>query len=400
MKALELYIHIPFCVKKCLYCDFLSAPAGKEQQEEYVEGLCQQIRTYGELAKAYHIVSVFIGGGTPSILEGEQITGILEAVYDTFTVDAGAEITIEMNPGTVTEEKLKAYKEGGINRMSIGLQSAKNEELQMLGRIHTFEEFLDTYRLARETGFDNINIDLMSAIPGQTLKGWEETLRKTAKLRPEHISAYSLIIEEGTPFYEKYGDRNADERYEEDRGADEELRDEESTSDATAVSESIGEARRKGIKELPGEEEERQMYWQTKEILGEYGYHRYEISNYALPGYECRHNLGYWNRTEYLGIGTGAASLIDHRRWNYGEEPKKLSRTEEMEECMFLGLRKTEGVSKERFAAEFECSMESVYKEVLKKMCKLGLMEDTGGFVRLTKRGIDVSNGVMCEFLL
>lgn len=372
MNQLELYIHIPFCVKKCLYCDFLSAPAGKEQQEEYVEGLCRQIRTYGELAKAYHIVSIFIGGGTPSILKGEQITGILEAVYDTFAVDAGAEITIEMNPGTVTEEKLKAYKKGGISRLSIGLQSAKNEELKTLGRIHTFEEFLNTYRLARETGFDNINIDLMSAIPGQTPKGWEETLRKTAKLRPEHISAYSLIIEEGTPFYERYGDRGTN----------------------------IGESQGEGIKELPGEEEERQMYWQTKEILGEYGYHRYEISNYALPGYECRHNLGYWNRAEYLGIGTGAASLIDHRRWNYGEEPKKLIRKEEMEECMFLGLRKTEGVSKERFAAEFGCSMESVYKEVLKKMCKLGLMEDTGGFVRLTDRGIDVSNGVMCEFLL
>lgn len=389
MNLLELYIHIPFCVKKCLYCDFLSAPSKEEERQEYVEGLCRQIRTYGALAEVYHIVSIFIGGGTPSILTADQIILILEAVYDTFAVDAEAEITIEMNPGTVTKEKLKAYKELGINRLSIGLQSAKDEELKRLGRIHTFEEFLATYRLAREMGFDNINVDLMSAIPGQTVRGWEETLRKAAELRPEHISAYSLIIEEGTPFYEMYKDRCTDEGHEGNRSAGKELRSEEGT----------GELRREGIAELPGEDEERRMYWRTKDILKEYGYRRYEISNYALPGYECRHNLGYWDRTEYLGIGAGAASLMGHRRWNCGEEPVTLSRKEEMEECMFLGLRKTEGVSKERFAAEFGCSMESVYGEVIKRMCGIGLMEDTGRFVRLTERGIDVSNGVMCEFL-
>ena len=150
MNLLELYIHIPFCVKKCLYCDFLSAPSKEEERQEYVEGLCRQIRTYGALAEVYHIVSIFIGGGTPSILTADQIILILEAVYDTFAVEAEAEITIEMNPGTVTKEKLKAYKEAGINRLSIGLQSAKDEELKRLGRIHTFEEFLATYRLARE----------------------------------------------------------------------------------------------------------------------------------------------------------------------------------------------------------------------------------------------------------
>jgi len=362
-KELELYIHVPFCIKKCQYCDFLSAPSSKGERQEYAESLCRQIRTYGKLAKAYHVVSIFVGGGTPSILDKEELLGIFDAVRDTFTVDGDAEITIEVNPGTVTEEKLKAYLKAGINRLSIGLQSAENEELQVLGRIHTYEEFLSTYGLAREMGFGNINVDLMSAIPRQTVEGWERTLKKVLGLRPEHISAYSLIIEEGTPFFERYG-----------KGGH--------------------------VDELPSEEEERRMYWRTAEILRGYGYCRYEISNYALPGYECRHNLGYWNRTEYLGIGTGAASLMDNRRWNYGEEPVGLSVREQMEEFMFLGLRKMEGVSKAKFEESFGRGMEEVYGKVLGKMYTMGLMEGEGEFVRLTERGIDVSNGVMCEFLL
>ncbi len=362
-KELELYIHVPFCIKKCQYCDFLSAPSSKGERQEYAESLCRQIRTYGELAKAYHVVSIFVGGGTPSILDKEELLGIFDAVRNTFTVDGDAEITIEVNPGTVTEEKLKAYLKAGINRLSIGLQSAKNEELQLLGRIHTYEEFLSTYGLAREMGFGNINVDLMSAIPRQTVEGWERTLKKVLGLRPEHISAYSLIIEEGTPFFERYG-----------KGGH--------------------------VDELPSEEEERRMYWRTAKLLKDYGYCRYEISNYALPGYECRHNLGYWNRTEYLGIGTGAASLMDNRRWNYGEEPVGLSVREQMEEFMFLGLRKMEGVSKAKFEESFGRGMEEVYGKVLGKMYTMGLMEGEGEFVRLTERGIDVSNGVMCEFLL
>ncbi len=378
-KELELYIHIPFCIRKCQYCDFLSAPSSREERQEYVEGLCRQIRSYGELAKAYHVSSIFIGGGTPSILEAAQIQGVCEAVWDTFMIDCGAEVTMEVNPGTVTEEKLTAFHRAGINRLSIGLQSAKNEELKRLGRIHTYEEFLDTYRMARERGFENLNVDLMSAIPGQRLAGWEETLDKVAKLRPEHISAYSLIIEEGTPFYEKYGGGRGDTA----------KRPEGEGGEAVPSAE-----------KLPDEEEERRMYWRTKEILGQHGYHRYEISNYSLPGYECRHNLGYWNRTEYLGIGTGAASLMNHQRWNEGEEPETLSVREQMEECMFLGLRKMEGVSKTEFRKEFGRGMDEVYGEVLQKMYGMGLMEETDGFVRLTERGIDVSNGVMCEFLL
>ena len=250
----------------------------------------------------------------------------------------------------------------GISRLSIGLQSVRNEELKVLGRIHTFEDFLHTYEMARREGFGNINIDLMSGIPFQTLDGWKESLEKVAGLGTEHISAYSLIIEEGTPFYERYRDARHEE-------------------------------------ELPDEETERQMYHFTREILGAYGYRRYEISNYAKEGFECRHNLGYWNRTEYLGIGTGAASLIGSRRWSEGEEPGELSWENQMEEYMFLGLRKMEGVTKSGFLKEFGCTMESKYSRVLKRMYAEGLMEEAGDYVRLTDQGIDISNYVMSEFL-
>lgn len=362
MKDLELYIHIPFCVKKCNYCDFLSAPAGGQERQSYVESLCGRIRTYAEPMKAYRVVSIFVGGGTPSILESGQIESIFEAVYDAFWVDTDAEITIEMNPGTVTKEKLLVYRRLGANRLSIGLQSAEHEELKRLGRIHTCEEFLGSYQMARQTGFQNINIDLMSGIPGQTLESYEKSLRFTAELEPEHISAYSLIIEEGTPFYERYGK---------------------------------GEY----AKELPDEDTERAMYVRTKEILEGYGYYRYEISNYAKLGFECRHNLGYWNRAEYLGIGTGASSFMDHQRWKEGEEPVALTRQEEMEEFMFLGLRKMEGVSRADFRKIFGEDIEVFYKEAMVKMKKLGLLAEKGDRLFLTERGIDVSNYVMSEFL-
>lgn len=367
MKPLELYIHIPFCVKKCRYCDFLSAPAGEMERQEYIEQLCGQIRSYHNLAEEYHITSIFLGGGTPSILEAGQIRTIFDAVRGTFPVDSDAEITIEINPGTVDRIKLISYRRAGINRLSIGLQSVHDQELKMLGRIHTFQEFQETFSLAREQGFDNINVDLMSGIPFQTLEGWENTLKKTAELGPEHISAYSLIIEEGTPFYEKYGEGER------------------------------AEARRK--RELPDEDTERMMYQLTKDILEEYGYHRYEISNYAKDGYECRHNLGYWNRDEYLGIGTGAASLMNNQRWIQGEEPELLSIENQMEEYMFLGLRKMKGVSATGFYQSFGQSIQEVYGDVLHKLLQEKLIEVSGDQIRLTERGIDISNYVMSEFL-
>lgn len=366
LKPLELYLHIPFCVSKCKYCDFLSAPASDQERQNYIESLCRKIRSYGTLAKAYRVISIFVGGGTPSILEPWQVEAVFGALRETFLIEKDAEITIEANPGTVTKEKLSVYRHMGINRLSIGLQSVNKEELKALGRIHTFEDFLNTYQMAREEGFQNINVDLISAIPFQTPESWKKTLKKVAELLPEHISAYSLIIEEGTPFYQRYGDESKESLY---------------------------------MDELPCEEEERQMYWDTKEILSAYGYHRYEISNYAKEGYECRHNLGYWNRTEYLGIGTAAASFMDQKRWIEGEEPEALSVREQMEEYMFLGLRKMEGVSIEKFSEEFGKSMESVYGKVICDMKEKGLLEIQGDFLRLTEQGIDVSNYVMSEFL-
>lgn len=397
MLPLELYIHIPFCVKKCAYCDFLSAPSTAAEREAYVEMLCNEIEECRGSADAYGVTSIFFGGGTPSLMTGEQVGKILHTVYSTFQICRDAEITLEMNPGTVTADKLNCYKKEGINRLSIGLQSVHNEELRMLGRIHTYEEFLKSYQLARKAGFENINIDLISAIPGQTPESWKEALETVAALKPEHISAYSLIIEPGTPFYAKYGE-------------DEEQRK----------------------RELPDEDAERQMYWKTKEILGAAGYERYEISNYALPGYECRHNLGYWERIPYLGFGIGAASLMPGNMLPQKAERDKnaspiagsmarytnpdnieayqiclrkkfdgalLSREEEMEEFMFLGLRKMAGISKEGFREYFQVGIEAVYGPQIEKLKRLELLQEEEDNIRLTEKGIDVSNGVFVEFM-
>lgn len=378
-KELELYLHIPFCVSKCKYCDFLSAPSGEEQRQIYVERLCRRIRYWSDVIHnyGYEIVSIFVGGGTPSILTEAQITQVFEAVHESFPIREDAEITLEMNPGTDVKDKLSVYRELGINRLSMGLQSADNEELKCLGRIHTYEDFRQVYQWAREAGFTNINVDLMSAIPGQTLESYEDTLRKVADLEPEHISAYSLIIEEGSPFYERYGEgRHAEE--------------------------------------LPDEDTERQMYVRTREILEDYGYHRYEISNYAKDGYECRHNLGYWDRTEYLGLGAGASSLMDHIRWKEPdhigpstglvleerEDFTRLSRKDEMEEFMFLGLRKIKGVSEQDFYKSFKVSMDEEYKDNIENLIKEGLLVREEDRIRLTDRGIDLSNYALSQFLL
>lgn len=378
-KELELYLHIPFCVSKCKYCDFLSAPSGEEQRQIYVERLCRRIRYWSDVIHnyGYEIVSIFVGGGTPSILTEAQITQVFEAVHESFPIREDAEITLEMNPGTDVKDKLPVYRELGINRLSMGLQSADNEELKCLGRIHTYEDFRQVYQWAREAGFTNINVDLMSAIPGQTLESYEDTLRKVADLEPEHISAYSLIIEEGTPFYERYGEgRHAEE--------------------------------------LPDEDIERQMYVRTGEILEDCGYHRYEISNYAKDGYECRHNLGYWDRKEYLGLGAGASSLMDHIRWKEPdhigpstglvleerEDFTRLRRKDEMEEFMFLGLRKINGVSEYDFYKSFRVSMDEIYKDSIDNLIKEGLLVREEDRIRLTDRGIDLSNYALSQFLL
>lgn len=382
-KELELYVHIPFCVQKCLYCDFLSMPVDESVRRHYVNQLIEEIEQKAENYKAYQVTSLFFGGGTPSILSETQITEMMEALHKNFSIKSDAEITIECNPGTLTRQKIAAYKASGINRISLGLQSAKNQELKKLGRIHTFEEFLHNYDLVRKSGFDNVNVDVMSALPGQTVSDWEYTLKEVISLRPEHISAYSLIIEEGTPFYQSYA-------------ADEQRREE-------------GEE----PLFLPDEETERAMYRLTGELLLEKGYERYEISNYAKKGRECRHNIGYWVRKNYLGLGLGSASLVENVRFSNTSDLKEylngtfepqekevLERKEQMEEFAFLGLRMMEGISRKRFAQIFGVEIEAVYGDVIQRMTKLGLLKQQTGNIFLTEEGISVSNYVMSEFLL
>ena len=382
-KSLELYVHIPFCVRKCEYCDFLSAPAGADTQQEYVRNLLLEIEQKGVRCTDYEVTTIFFGGGTPSILKAGWIADILDAIHRNFKVRKDAEITIECNPGTLTFEKLSIYKSAGINRISVGLQSASDAELRELGRIHTYEDFLRSYDLIRKKGFSNVNIDLMAALPGQTLKSYEQTLRRVLALKPEHISAYSLIIEEGTPFYEKYE-------------ADELLRE-------------------KGEKPQmpPSEETERLMYERTKELLLEHGYERYEISNYARRGYACRHNIGYWRRENYLGFGLGSASLLENERFHnttdltdylggdyLAYEQEKLDKKSQMEEFMFLGLRMTDGISTECFRQTFGLTVELVYGPVLEQQIADQLLRKEDGRIFLTERGLDVSNYVMAQFLL
>lgn len=410
MKELELYLHIPFCERKCAYCDFLSAPADLPVRISYIKKLQEEIAYYGAQYGEYQVSSIFFGGGTPTILEGYQLAAILETVKEHFNITTDAEITVECNPGTLTAGKAEKLVQAGFNRLSMGLQSADDRELQLLGRIHNFAQFLESYDLARKAGFQNINVDLMSALPGQTLKSWQDTLQKVTALRPEHISAYSLIIEEGTPFYERFAE---DERIREEGGHP---------------------------RLLPEEDVERQMYELTETFLHTKGYERYEISNYAKPGYECRHNCGYWTRKDYLGLGLGASSLVEHQRFQNTSDLKTyleqeylpqcegqheriaetiqlqeetgltqtghhihietLDKKSEMEEFMFLGLRLMAGISRQQFEKNFQVTLNSVYGEVLRKLKGEQLIEEVAGYVRLTEHGIDVSNYVLAEFLL
>ena len=370
---MEIYIHIPFCIRKCDYCDFLSGPSGPEEQADYVQALLREIQAVEE-GEGRSVSSIFIGGGTPSVLDERLLGDILREIRNRFKMEEDAEITIEVNPGTANIGKLQAYREMGINRLSIGLQSPQDRELKILGRIHNYEQFLETYQEARTVGFDNINIDLMSAIPDQTYEGWVKNLRTAAELEPEHISAYSLIVEEGTPF-----------------------------------------AARK--LNLPDEDTEYNMYEATAQILKEYGFEQYEISNYARKGRKCRHNVGYWTRQDYLGFGLGASSLYGKERFANTADMKKylensrnpekirekepsLTREDEMAEFMFLGLRMTKGISKADFQKYFGCTIESVYGEVLEKYESMGLLLEQDGRIFLSREGIHVSNSIMAEFLL
>lgn len=397
MRSMGVYIHIPFCIQKCVYCDFLSGPATRQRQQEYVDALLREIVWESKHYAVYTVKTIFFGGGTPSVLEAGDIARILDCLREHYRIDADAEITLEMNPGTAAWDKLVNFKQAGINRFSIGLQSADNTELKMLGRIHTYEAFLQTYHQAREAGFANINIDLMSALPGQHIENWVRTLEKVVALQPEHISAYSLIIEEGTQLYEH--------------------------RDTWAP--------------VPDEEEDRQMYQETKRILAEHGYRRYEISNYAKHGFECRHNCIYWQRgvwhtADFAGFGLGASSTVGNWRWENTKEMERyltvfqehnlkqynsrlaenrssgytvkeavtrLSNLEQMAEFMFLGLRMMEGVSMQEFADSFEKDINEIYGSALQKWLQMGMMAQEGDIIMLTDAGIDVSNTVLSDFV-
>lgn len=397
-EELSLYIHIPFCVRKCGYCDFLSAPADEKARDRYVQALLMEIERYqGTETADRKIKTLYIGGGTPSILSVNQLDCIIQKIKCTFNFCDDIEASMEMNPGTASKEKCRALYQMGINRLSIGLQSTNDKELNTLGRIHSYEDFLNTYTWCREAGFQNINVDLMEALPYQTVESYTTGLRKIIRLAPEHISAYSLILEEGTPFYQKYNS---------------------------------------GCYPLPDEEQERLMYRETEQILAQAGYERYEISNYAKKGYACRHNLVYWQGGDYLGLGLGSSSYMDGVRFHnttdfdiyvnqgaYVEDREELSVQAKMEEFMFLGLRVMAGVSGTEFEKRFGKIMEDVYGDVLRKHEEEGLLrierrearkedrkeasaaEPANGKtnierVMLTAKGVDVSNYVFADFLL
>lgn len=393
-KQIALYVHIPFCVKKCNYCDFLSFSADESTKRNYLEALKREALYWQKiLCGRYRIGTVFIGGGTPSCLDALEL-GYLGEIIHLFDIDERAEITIEANPGTLDKEKLCAIRNIGVNRVSLGLQSSIDEELKILGRIHTYDEFLKSYHMLRDTHFDNINIDLMSDIPKQSFESYKKTLERVVSLKPEHISSYSLIVEPGTVFYKMYEEGKLD---------------------------------------IADEDTDRQMYSYTKDYLLSKGYHRYEISNYSKEGRECRHNLVYWTLEDYIGIGLGASSYFEGARFSnfadlgkYFEITKapalqlkniddfdssiqkrtetyeKLTKKAKMEEFMFVGLRKCAGVSKKEFKKRFNHDIDDIYGALLDKFMKNKLLSenDNSDRIYLTNRGIDVSNYILSEFLI
>ncbi len=394
-RQLGVYVHIPFCIKKCDYCDFLSAPADEEVKRQYVKRLLEEIEMVPQTLlpsnesvdgttlpdlHSYRLRSVFFGGGTPSVLPADLLASVLQTVSGVFKedTDEDCEITIECNPGTVSLDALRQYRKAGFNRISMGLQSANDSELREIGRIHTFAQFEDSFRMAQQAGFDNINVDLMYGLPGQTQDSLADTLEKVIKWNPAHISVYSLILEEGTPLYHRV---NAD--YPENF-----LPDEDTVLSMTAL---------------------------VNERLAQAGYSHYEISNYAKPGKECVHNLSYWECKEYLGFGIGAASYYQGVRWKnrdvlaeylHGgtvkrEGMERLSLEERMSEYMFLGLRKVrDGVRLEDFQKQFGCSFESVYGETARKYIQMNLLRQAAGSIVLTPEGVNVSNVIMADFIL
>lgn len=382
-----VYVHIPFCVKKCNYCDFLSCASDDDTKKKYIAALINEIKSLEPDSRP--VASVFIGGGTPSCIDERHIVSVMDALHEKFKFTDNAEVTIECNPETLTRAKAEAYISSGINRISFGLQSTDNATLKLLGRIHTYEKFIESFNCAREAGFNNINVDMMAALPGQSLDSYMEGLAKVVSLNPEHISAYSLIVEEGTQLYDNLSQ----------------------------------------YPDLPDEDVEREMYHRTLDYLTRMGYRRYEISNYAKAGFESRHNCSYWELTDYIGTGLGASGYYKGYRYTNTTDMEEYIRcaaggaqtsdkillmaceihmettNDMMEEFMFLGLRKMDGVSYDEFQKIFGCDIKSIYAKEIENNCHNGLLceyvnEDGGVSLRLTERGIDISNTVMADFML
>ena len=380
-KELGIYIHIPFCKSKCYYCDFISYPNKINLAKDYINALKKEISQF-DFAN-YDVTTIYIGGGTPSYINENEISEILEIIKNKIkgnkTKFKDIEITIEVNPGTVTLEKLKTYKKAGINRLSIGLQSTEDRLLKEIGRIHSYSEFLDTYKTAEAVGFNNINVDLMIALPNQTIKDIRESLEDIIKLNPNHISVYSLIIEEGTVIEQKLN---------------------------------------QGKITLPEDEEERRMYWFVKNFLELNGYKHYEISNFAKSGYESKHNLNCWNQEEYIGFGISAHSYLNNIRFGNQEDleqyikninenklqenikiEEKQTKEEQENEFMMLGFRKIEGVNIAKFKEKFIENPLFLYNKELEKLSNQGLIEVDLNYIRLTNKGLDLANMVFKEFV-
>lgn len=374
-KELGIYIHIPFCKQKCYYCDFISFANKEEKQEQYIKAIKKEIDTY-QLEK-YNVTTIYIGGGTPSYIKSKYIVELMEKLKSKLTNNETEfdkmEITIEVNPGTVTKEKLQDFKSCGINRLSIGLQTTNNHLLRQIGRIHTYEEFLDTYNWAKQVGFENINVDLMLGLPNQTIKDLKDSLEKVIKLGATHISVYSLIIEDGT-----------------------------------VISKLLDE----GKVELPSEELEREMYWYVKNTLELNGYKHYEISNFAKENKESKHNMNCWKQKEYIGLGVAAHSYLNDTRFsntnnieNYIDnvENKDIEEVQSLEdkqdEFMLLGMRMLDGVDIAVFKQKFGKNPIYLYKDKLNELVEEGLVVVDLNHIRLTNKGLDLANLVFEEFV-
>ncbi len=366
-----LYVHLPFCVSKCAYCDFASYAAREADIPQYVDAVVREITRRGTETEHRKADTIFLGGGTPSLLGDIQVRRILEALFEAFSIEEGAEITCECNPGTLAASLAHALGKAGVNRLSLGAQARQEGLLRMLGRIHDWKQVIASVEIAREAGFENINLDLMFGLPSQTAADLRETLAAAIALRPTHLSCYGLIVEEGTPI----------------------------CRDIAA-----------GKLALPDEETEREMYELARRTLAEHGYEQYEISNFAREGYACRHNIGCWTRVPYLGFGCAAHSFFDEcRRMNpstidaylAGEEPQteQISKEESRFESLMLGLRMTRGVKDEDFTRMHGMSIREAFGEKLDKPLDAGLLQWHDGDLRLTRLGMDLQNSVLVDLL-